>query len=62
VVPYVDALTDADHAEIPSEDLPAGVPAWMRSLEEWAKREGPGNETRRSTLVVRVPDDLRPWD
>jgi uracil-DNA glycosylase len=61
VVRYGDALTDADHAEIPSEDLPAGVPAWMRSLEEWAKREGPDDEARRATLVVRVPDDLRPW-
>ena len=60
-VPYGDALTDADHGEIPAADLPAGIPSWMRSLEEWAKRDGPDAETKRATLVVRVPDDLRPW-
>jgi uracil-DNA glycosylase len=58
---YGDALTDADHAEIPSFDLPAGLPAWMRSLETWAAREGPDTETKRATLVFRVPEDLRPW-
>jgi len=61
VVPYADALTDADHAAIPPEDLPAGVPAWMRSLETWARRDGPDVEEKRATLVVRVPADLRPW-
>jgi uracil-DNA glycosylase len=61
VEPYGDALTDADHAEIPALDLPAGLPAWMRSLETWAKREGEDAEAKRATLVVRVPDDLRPW-
>ena len=60
-VPYGDALSDADHGEIPAADLPAGIPSWMRSLEEWAKRDGPDAETKRATLVVRVPDDLRPW-
>jgi len=33
----------------------------MRSLETWAKREGADAEAKRATLVVRVPDDLRPW-
>ena len=61
VEPYGDVLTDADHAEIPAFDLPAGLPAWMRSLETWAKRDGADAEAKRATLVVRVPDDLRPW-
>src|SRR4051794_18236070 len=59
--PYGEALTDADHAEIPPADLPAGLPRWMRSLEEWSKRVGPDAEAKRATLVVTVPADLRPW-
>jgi hypothetical protein len=61
LVLYGETLTDVDHAEIPAEDLPAGLPEWMRSLEEWAKRVGPDAETKRATLVVTVPADLRPW-
>ncbi|HEY2636558.1 MAG TPA: uracil-DNA glycosylase family protein, partial [Solirubrobacteraceae bacterium] len=60
-VPYGDALTDADHAEIPAADLPAGIPDWMRSLEEWAKRTGPDAESKRATLTLTIPPDLRPW-
>src|SRR5262249_36340229 len=60
-VPYGDALTDADHAEIPGADLPAGLPDWMRSLEEWAKRTGPDDEAKRATLTLTIPADLRPW-
>jgi uracil-DNA glycosylase len=62
VVPYGDALTDADHAEIPSFDLPAGLPSWMRSLRAWAAREGADAEAKRATLVVTVPTGLRPWE
>ncbi|HEY2638213.1 MAG TPA: uracil-DNA glycosylase family protein [Solirubrobacteraceae bacterium] len=61
LVPYGDALTDADHAEIPADDLPAGIPAWMRSLEGWAQRAGTDDEDKRATLVIQVPDDQRPW-
>jgi hypothetical protein len=61
LVPYGDALTDDDHAAISAEDLPAGSPAWMRSLGEWAHRVGTDDEDKRATLVMRVPDDLRPW-
>jgi uracil-DNA glycosylase len=58
---YGDTLTDADHAEIPAADLPAGLPAWMRSLLTWAAREGPDAETKRARLAVTVPTELRPW-
>jgi hypothetical protein len=61
VVPYGDVLTDADHTEIPPFDLPAGLPAWMRSLKAWAAREGADAEAKRATLVVTVPTELRPW-
>lgn len=61
LVPYGDTLTDADHGEIPPDDLPAGAPAWMRSLKTWATRDGPDAEAKRATLVLRVPTDQRPW-
>ena len=31
LVPYGTTITEADHGEIPAADLPAGLPAWMRS-------------------------------
>jgi uracil-DNA glycosylase len=62
LVPYGEALAPADLAPIPERDLPAGLPAWMRSLEEWAKRAAvtPGDPAR-ATLVVTVPKGERPW-
>jgi hypothetical protein len=58
---YGDDLTDADHAAIPEEDLPAGAPPWMRSLKTWAAREGSDAESKRATLVLTVPRAERPW-
>jgi uracil-DNA glycosylase len=62
LVHYGEDLTDADLAPIPEEDLPAGLPAWMRSLTPWADRVGADRETKRATLVVTVPPDERPWN
>jgi hypothetical protein len=39
-VPYGSAFTDAELVDIPEGDLPAGLPAWMRSAEPWASRTG----------------------
>ena len=50
-----------DLVEIPAADLPAGAPAWWRSLEAWADRTGPDAETKRATITVTVPTDARPW-
>lgn len=61
LVHYGEDLADADLAPIPEDDLPAGLPSWMRSLETWASREGKDAETKRATLVVRVPGEDRPW-
>jgi uracil-DNA glycosylase len=58
---YGDALLPADRAPISAEDLPAGLPAWMRSLDAWASREGATPEDKRATLVVQVPRRQRPW-
>jgi hypothetical protein len=59
--PYGSALEDADLAPIPDRDLPAGIPAWMRSLDAWASRAGEDEEAKRATLSVRVPTSQRPW-
>jgi uracil-DNA glycosylase len=36
--PYGTVFGPGDLAPIPEEDLPAGVPAWMRALDPWAAR------------------------
>jgi len=61
LVPYGEDLVDSDLAPIPEDDLPAGLPSWMRSLETWAEREGDDAETKRATLTARVPEADRPW-
>lgn len=58
---YGDDLVPADLAPISGEDLPAGLPAWMRSLDAWASRKGATTEEKRATLVIRVPTHQRPW-
>jgi 5-methylthioadenosine/S-adenosylhomocysteine deaminase len=47
---------NGDLASIPPEDLPAGLPAWMRAPESWAKRVGSSPSEKRATLQVKVPD------
>ncbi|MCI3221534.1 hypothetical protein [Streptomyces sp. NP-1717] len=58
---YGEALTASDLAVIPEADLPAGLPSWMRSDEPWAAREGADSEEKRATIVVRIPEDERPF-
>jgi Uracil DNA glycosylase superfamily len=58
---YGDTLTDGDHAVIPAEDLPAGLPAWMRSLDAWAARTGDDPQSKRATITVVIPRSLRQW-
>ncbi len=54
-------LRASDDVEIPAGDMPAGLPAWMRSLENWASRTGSSTDAKRATIAVVVPTDLRPW-
>lgn len=58
--PYGDALVPSDLAPIPEVDLPAGLPAWMRSVEAWALRRGNSPQLKRSTIVVTIPRKFRP--
>ncbi len=61
LVLYGEELLPEDRAPIPGDDLPAGVPAWMRSVKQWAARKGEADEEKRATIVVTVPKDERPW-
>jgi hypothetical protein len=53
--PYGDALQPQDLPSIPPHDLPAGIPAWMRSPEGWAQRTGADAKTKRRTITVTIP-------
>jgi cytosine/adenosine deaminase-related metal-dependent hydrolase len=54
LAPYGTAFAPADLVEIPPDDLPAGLPDWMRGAAKWADRVGTGEAKRRS-LAVTVP-------
>ncbi|XXF77941.1 uracil-DNA glycosylase family protein [Myxococcaceae bacterium GXIMD 01537] len=57
---YGEAFAEGDLAPLPEEDLPAGVPAWMRGLKAWARRTGDTPEEKRRTLTVTVPKGVLP--
>ena len=60
-VPYGATITAADLAPIPEEDLPAGLPAWMRSLDALASRTGADAQLKRATITMAVPRASRTW-
>ncbi len=55
LVPYGETWDAGDLAEIPEQDLPAGLPAWMRSPDAWAQRTGATAAQRRATITVTIP-------
>jgi uracil-DNA glycosylase len=61
LVPYGVTVTEAEHGEIPTMDLPAGLPAWMRSPRAWATRKGATAEEKRATITITIPSGERPW-
>ena len=52
---YGKTFTDADLPDLPSEDLPAGLPEWMLSEESWADRQGTSPDLKRRTIFMRAP-------
>jgi 5-methylthioadenosine/S-adenosylhomocysteine deaminase len=54
---YGTAWQPDDLVPIPSDDMPAGLPPWMRSLAPWASRAGKTAAEKRATVVVTVPKD-----
>jgi Uracil DNA glycosylase superfamily len=58
---YGTNLATSDLSVIPECDLPPGLPAWMRSDQPWATREGADAVEKRSTIVIRIPASERPF-
>lgn len=54
-VPYGDALTPGDKADIPPIDLPAGIPSWMYDDDGWARRVGTSLPAKRRNITITVP-------
>jgi uracil-DNA glycosylase len=52
---YGKKFLETDLPDLPPEDLPAGMPAWMLSEESWADREGSTSDLKRRTIVIRAP-------
>jgi hypothetical protein len=40
---------------VPQADLPAGLPAWMREQDGWAKRVGKTLQAKRRNITITVP-------
>jgi uracil-DNA glycosylase len=59
LVPYGSTITEAEHGEIPALDLPAGLPAWMRSPRAWAARTGGTAAEKRATITITIPPSER---
>lgn len=54
LVPYGADFTPEELPEIPSRDLPMGLPAWMSSTDFWAVMAStPGNQ--RANVTIEVP-------
>lgn len=52
---YGKKFDESDLPDLPPEDLPAGLPDWMRSEESWADREGATPDLKRRTIFMRAP-------
>jgi uracil-DNA glycosylase len=61
LVRYGTTITKADLAPIPDEDLPPGLPAWMRSLDAWAVRRGEDAQGKRANITINIPRAARTW-
>jgi hypothetical protein len=55
LVPYGDDFKPEERVEIPELDVPAGVPAWMRSPHSWAKRVGKTTDAKRRDITITIP-------
>ena len=60
LAPYGDKFVAGDEQEIPEQDMPAGLPAWMRGAKNWATRTGTTAALKRVTITVTIPAGSRP--
>jgi hypothetical protein len=54
LTPYGEAWAEGDRLPIPEGDYPAGLPAWMREQDGWAKRKGNDALAKRRNITVTV--------
>ena len=59
-IPYGVAFQPSELVEIPSFDMPAGIPTWMRGTDGWAARTGTTTAEKRRTITVQVPAESSP--
>jgi uracil-DNA glycosylase len=55
---YGAGFAQRDKADIPSADLPAGVPRWMYDDDGWAARVGSNPRLKRRTITITVPEGI----
>jgi uracil-DNA glycosylase len=55
LAPYGNAFAPQDRVAIPELDVPAGMPAWMRSPTAWAQRTGTTADQKRATITITIP-------
>jgi hypothetical protein len=60
LVPYGDAFVNTDKVDIPSIDVPAGIPRWMYDDDGWARRVGSKVPEKRRNITLTVPDGVIP--
>jgi uracil-DNA glycosylase len=60
LIVYGDSFVDADKVDIPSIDLPAGIPRWMYDDDGWARRAGSNVPEKRRNITLTVPDGVIP--
>lgn len=54
---YGEAFREEEKVDIPPFDLPAGLPAWMRETDGWARRAGTTDNAKRANITLNVPRD-----
>ncbi|MDB5069802.1 MAG: Uracil-DNA glycosylase superfamily [Candidatus Eremiobacteraeota bacterium] len=57
---YGDSFAPADLVQVPPEDIPAGLPDWMRRADKWGDRTGATALLKRRTITITVPSDVVP--
>jgi hypothetical protein len=60
LVSYGEIFTDGEKPEIPLIDYPAGLPAWMRELDGWARRVGKTDRKKRGNITITIPKQYLP--
>ena len=60
LVLYGESFAAGDRLPIPEGDLPAGLPAWVREQDNWAKRRGDDVLAKCRNITITVPKNMIP--